>query len=313
MAIKTIAIDSGKFATKAVTRKPDGTERKVSFRTKMEPTMRSEAQGNSFIVTYEGKKYMIGEQAEVLSSKTTKAEEIHRICAYTAITQLAESGDDLFIAIGCPLTMYENADTRKAYKDYMFPTKEIHINVNGVTRHYNVKSVAVFPESAGVIYLDKEKYGQATVGVIDIGGLNVNASVYRQETPIVSTIFTDNLGSNVLTNGLLNQLQTYYSEDIPDWMAEEILRDGYMVDNMAVDGIRECSAKLVEDYKKDHLRKIIRQCEENGWNMRATKLIFTGGTSLLLAKEIRSMYPTAVISEDAAFANVRGFLKELAG
>lgn len=312
MAVKAIAIDSGKYATKAAIRKQDGTERDLVFRTKMEVgTLRSEAQGNSYIVCYEGKKYLIGEQAETISGKTTKAEEIHRICAYTAISQLAESGDDLIIAIGCPLTTYENAVARKAYKEYMFPSKELTITVNNVTKHYNIKTVIVMPESSGVIYQDEAKYKDATVGVIDIGGLNVNCCVYRQIVPILSTLYTSNLGSNVLTQGLINTLQTIYNEDIPAWMAEDIVKDGYMIDNTSPDGKLAGSEKTIEDYKKQHIKKIISECEKNSWNMRTTRLIFSGGTAQLLEKEIRAIYPTATICEDAGMANVRGFLKQI--
>lgn len=55
MAIKYVAIDSGKFATKAVTLKSDRTEKLLVFRTRMEETNRASAQGTSFLVEYEGK------------------------------------------------------------------------------------------------------------------------------------------------------------------------------------------------------------------------------------------------------------------
>ena len=70
---KFIAVDTGKFATKAVTLRGDGSERFITFRTKSEETMRTEAQGKSYIVEYKGKRYLVGEQAEVSSAKLTKA------------------------------------------------------------------------------------------------------------------------------------------------------------------------------------------------------------------------------------------------
>ena len=55
---KFIAVDTGKFATKAVTLRGDGSERFITFRTKSEETQRSEAQGKSYIVEYKGKWYL---------------------------------------------------------------------------------------------------------------------------------------------------------------------------------------------------------------------------------------------------------------
>ena len=305
-----IAVDTGKFATKAVTLRGDGSERFITFRTKSEETMRTEAQGKSYIVEYKGKRYLVGEQAEVSSAKLTKAEDIHRISTYTAIHQLANGDDTVVVAIGCPLSVFENPESKEAYKKYMFPDRQIEIKVNETTKKLTILSVIVFPESSGIIYLDR-KYESMSAGIIDIGGLNVNACVYNKTMPIISTLFTENLGSNVLAQNLKNALATKYGEDIPQWMMEDILRDGYVVDNMSSSGIREGSKEFIADFKKKHIESIIKKCEANGWNLRLTRLVFTGGTSELLRNEILQVIPGAIICEEPEKVNVRGFLKAI--
>ena len=307
---KFIAVDTGKFATKAVTLRGDGSERFITFRTKSEETQRSEAQGKSYIVEYKGKRYLVGEQAEVSSAKLTKAEDIHRISTYTAIHQLSSGDDTVVVAIGCPLSVFENPESKEAYKKYMFPDRQIEIKVNETTKKLTILSVIVFPESSGIIYLDR-KYESMSAGIIDIGGLNVNACVYNKTMPIISTLFTENLGSNVLAQNLKNALATKYGEDIPQWMMEDILRDGYLVDNMESSGIREGSKEFIADFKKKHIESIIKKCEANGWNLRLTRLVFTGGTSELLRNEILQVIPGAIICEEPEKVNVRGFLKAM--
>lgn len=307
---KFIAVDTGKFATKAVTLRGDGSERFITFRTKSEETQRSEAQGKSYIVEYKGKRYLVGEQAEVSSAKLTKAEDIHRISTYTAIHQLSSGDDTVVVAIGCPLSVFENPESKETYKKYMFPDRQIEIKVNETTKKLTILSVIVFPESSGIIYLDR-KYESMSAGIIDIGGLNVNACVYNKTMPIISTLFTENLGSNVLAQNLKNALATKYGEDIPQWMMEDILRDGYVVDNMESSGIREGSKEFIADFKKKHIESIIKKCEANGWNLRLTRLVFTGGTSELLWNEILQIIPGAIICEEPEKVNVRGFLKAI--
>lgn len=307
---KFIAVDTGKFATKAVTLRGDGSERFTTFRTKSEETQRSEAQGKSYIVEYKGKRYLVGEQAEVSSAKLTKAEDIHRISTYTAIHQLSSGDDTVVVAIGCPLSVFENPESKEAYKKYMFPDRQIEIKVNETTKKLTILSVIVFPESSGIIYLDR-KYESMSAGIIDIGGLNVNACVYNKTMPIISTLFTENLGSNVLAQNLKNALATKYGEDIPQWMMEDILRDGYVVDNMSSSGIRQGSKEFIADFKKKHIESIIKKCEANGWNLRLTRLVFTGGTSELLRNEILQVIPGAIICEEPEKVNVRGFLKAI--
>lgn len=308
---RIIAVDPGKFATKAATNRTDGVERFLTFRTKMEETLRTEAQGKSYVVQYEGKRYLLGEQAEVASAKSTKAEEIHRIATYTALHQLANGEDSIVVGVGCPLSIYENAATKEAYKEFLFPSRQIEIKVNGTTKRLNILRAIIFPESSGIIYLDKNRYENTSVGIVDIGGLNVNCCVYNKTVPVLSTLFTENLGSNVLTQNLKNALSTKYGEDIPQWMMDDILRDGYVVDNMTSTGIREGSKEFIADFKKKHIQSIIKKCEANGWNLRLTKLVFTGGTSELLREEIKEVIPGATICEEAEKTNVRGFLKAL--
>ena len=305
-----IAVDTGKFATKAVTLRGEGSERFITFRTKSEETMRTEAQGKSYIVEYKGKRYLVGEQAEVSSAKLTKAEDIHRISTYTAIHQLANGDDTVVVAIGCPLSVFENPESKEDYKKYMFPDRQIEIKVNETTKKLTILSVIIFPESSGIIYLDR-KYESMSAGIIDIGGLNVNACVYNKTMPIISTLFTENLGSNVLAQNLKNALATKYGEDIPQWMMEDILREGYVVDNMSSSGIREGSKEFIADFKRKHIESIIKKCEANGWNLRLTRLVFTGGTSELLRNEILQVIPGAIICEEPEKVNVRGFLKAI--
>ncbi len=309
--MKFCAVDTGKFATKAVTLRPDGSERFITFRTKMEETLRTEAQGKSYIVEYGGKRYLVGEQAEASSAKLSKAEELHKVATLTALHQLANPEDNLVVALGCPLSVFENAESKEAYKRYMFPERQIEIKVNGTTKRLNIMSTVVFPESSGVIYMERGRYENASVGVIDIGGLNVNACIYNKTIPVLSTLFTENLGSNVLAQNLKNALATKYGEDIPQWMLEEILREGYLVDNTVSTGIREGSREFIGEFKKKHIQSIIKKCEANGWNLRLTKLVFTGGTSELLQNEIKQIIPGAVICDEAEKVNVRGFLRAI--
>ena len=306
---RTIAVDTGKFATKALMRRTDGTERFLSFRTKMQETRKTEVKGKSFIVEYKNKRYLLGEQAEVISSKTTKAEEMHRIATYTTLAQLADSGDNIVVVLGCPLSVYENAESKRQYKEYMFPERQIHIKVNDTTKHLNITSVIVLPESSGVIYLEQELCEKAVVGIIDIGGLNVNCCVYNKTVPVLPTLYTDNLGSNVLLQELKNALAIKYNEDIPDWMMEDVLTQGYLTDNMSLDGVRVGSREFIREFKQNHIHKIIQKCEANHWNLRTTRLIFSGGTSELLKEEIKTLLPGATILAEPAKANVRGFLK----
>jgi hypothetical protein len=147
------------------------------------------------------------------------------------------------------------------------------------------------------------------VGIIDLGGLNLNACCYQRGIPVLSTLYTDNLGSNILAQNLKNILLVKFGEDIPKWMIDSILVSGFVRDNTRSDGIREGSREFIADFKRKHVESILKNCQANGWNLNLMELVFTGGTSEMLASEIKAVLPGATIYPDASMANVRGFLK----
>ena len=311
---RIIAIDAGKFACKAATYNPDGSEKIISFRSKLEETQRAEAQGQSYIVNYGGKRYLVGEQATEasVSGKTTKSEEVHKISAYTALGLLANTDDEIVVALGCPLSIYENAVQRKAFKEYMFPAGQtIDVTVNNITKHLKVKSCMIFPESSGIVHLEPDKYSGDAIGVLDLGGLNLNAVVYSHQMPVLETLFCENLGGNVFTTELKNALSQNYGEDIPDWMMSSIIKQGYVTDNLSSNGILAGSKEFISNFKEKHIDNILSICQKHSWNLRFTRLVFVGGSSELFREEIKRKLPAAVIVEQPEFANVRGFLKAI--
>lgn len=78
---------------------------------------------------------------------------------------------------------------------------------------------------------------------------------------------------------------------------------------MREDGIKEDSQEFIANFKKKHIQTILKKCEANGWNLSMMRLVFTGGTSQMLATEIKELLPGATIYQDSIFSNARGFLK----
>lgn len=114
-------------------------------------------------------------------------------------------------------------------------------------------------------------------------------------------------------SGLRKELSMKYGEDLPMFQMDEILGDGFLRDNMSPTGEFEGSRELIRTYKREHMGKIIHRLQENGWNLRIMELVFVGGASELLRKEITEHFPAAKLYEDVALLNVRGFLKALTG
>ena len=304
-----IAIDGGKFGTKSARMIKDDTVVTDMFRTKImvNPQIVPTTEG-SYLVEYEGDRYIVGDNAESMSYETSKKLLIHKICLLTAIANIVDCADEVILAVGCPLSEFFNETSRKEYAKYIAPIGEHKIKVDGSVKYFKIKKVDVYPESIGIAYLNIPRFKDDAIGVIDIGGLNVNGCVYNKLAPVASTIFTANLGSNVLTVNVQNALKTEFGVNPKDYEMESILRKGFI--KTAPEESREVIARV----KREHIENILAECKKQQWELATLDIAFTGGTSLYLKNEIMSIFPyinTDNFSEDAPFLNVKGFLKML--
>lgn len=305
MSKVVIGVDSGKHSLKAVRKMANGEIKKIKFRTKMDDTKEDKsANKRSYVVTYDGKKNMLGELAEKVDYEKNKKKYIHKISAYTAIAKLLEPGEkNVVLSIGCPLSIFKNVEERKKYEEYFKSDGEISIRIDGEIFNFNIEKVIICPESSGVIFRNHKDYKNRMVGVIDIGGLNTNNCVYNRLNPISSTMFTTNLGSNILTNELKQTLNsTFPLANIQDWQMETIIAHGYIKSN------KEESTVLIRNFFKKHMENILDECKRKGWDLSNLDLVFVGGGSILLEKEIINFTPPETyISEDAEWDNAFGF------
>lgn len=304
MANKIIAVDSGKYATKAAYYDKSGKIRTLKFRTKMDPTSEDmPSDSKSCVVEYKGNKYILGEEAETVDFNRSKARDVHKIATYAAVGQIVKNGDVVNLIIGCPLSIYNNVEDRTEYKEFMFNGGDVKVKINGEDKQFQIENVLVCPEGSGVIYRNPSLYKDSTIGIIDIGGLNTNCCVYKSLTPIKSTSFTTELGANVLKSGLKHRLNGEYKEaNIPDYLMDDILVKGFIKSHP------EDSKPVIREYVDSHLKKIMQECNKKGWDINNIDILFVGGGSFLFRNNIEKQVMDAGISKEADLDNVIGFL-----
>lgn len=297
-----IAIDSGKYATKAIAKGPTGRAERLIFRTKMDETNeRATSATDSFVVSYKGHNLMIGKQAETVDYEKDKAKFLHKVSIFTAISQLVEDGTTVKIAVGCPMDLFNNVEERKFFRDFLLEDKEVNMMVNGKPHSFFLKDAQIFPESAGIVLRRYEDYKDRLVGVIDIGGLNINGSVYDRGDILKSTCFTTNMGANVMLNDLRLHLNQEFKSNIQDWQMESVIQDGFIRKD------KEKSAAVLNSYLKKHINDIMTEALKRNWDVDNMEIIFTGGGSMLLKDQIKEVFTEAEISRNAVWDNVEGF------
>lgn len=329
-----IAIDPGKYATKCAYLRGEGEETSAvtfRFRTKVsEGNFADDAlEPSTMIVGYGGKTYKVGRGALTEAQlNTSKMDETHKICTLAAIAGICSDGevDEVHAAIGMPVKEWEIVEKREEYKKFMLPEGDIEVEFlaksgkQPVKKRFRIISRHAYPESQGAIFLQpvvkaRSEMGGSYVGVVDIGNLNINLTLWDGAVLDQTASTTGELGGNILVSGLAQQLSAAFSR-CSEATVTRLLASPYeqrflrpVKPDPDVEGR---SRKVIDDYLLEHVRKIRRKCDALQWDYDYIPLVFIGGASTLLSREIKEVFgEECYIPMHPEYANVCGFLRVL--
>lgn len=252
------------------------------------------------------------------STLDTKNDDIHKMCTIYGIAKNLPNNSRANVVIGCPLSVFGRGKTEKLiYRDNLIPKGRIDCDIidhgDMTHKYFDIVHRNVFPEATGIIYLHPELMSH-DIAVIDLGGLNVNAFILHEGSIVPSTCVSLKSGSKALYTKLLQKYNAAIEstgkviEDIG--MIPGFIKHGAVknCENLTRDITRDITANYIKDILKE-LRK------KTDWSKMdfCDKIVFVGGTSLLLANSIRETVPNAVVFSDdkeALFANAHGFARQ---
>ncbi len=329
MAKRYIAIDSGKFATKVAEYIPSQKAvKKFSIRTKVnDGDFRDDAiESATVIIEYNGHVYKVGNGARGTGAAldTNKATDVHKLCTLTALATLASSKevDEINVAIGLPAKDWADVSKRVEFKDYILPEGEIRMSIkkdnnSPVTeKTFVIKNRFVFPESIGALFMDEviDDITPTTItGVLDIGNLNLNATLWQGTELLQDKSLTDELGGAILIQELAQEISTNITS-CDDFIAANILKseaeDRHLPDDMGLSAEQvEESRTLIQRVLKSHAERIKRDCRARGWSLDLTKIVAIGGTSADIGKELQETFSNITILKDSSYCNALGYLR----
>lgn len=307
-----IAVDAGKSSCKSAT-KIQGKIERNQFRTKVQEVenLGIDIPPNTFKVEFNSKVYLVGEAVseEKVKYDISKKSIEHLISIYLSVAKFVEKTgiSTVSLAIGTPLNIYKNKLLKEEYGQYIQGNGMISIKVDGRLIYFKISRVFCLPEGTGPIYSDINKYKNGKTTIVDIGGLNVNYCVFNDLVPQYEQMIINNLGVNILRSKITEKLSAEYGVYISDSDVDGIIKDGYLYINGEV---QFKSKSLIQDLMKSHIQDIINYGKSRGLTLFNANgaVVFSGGGSLLLKHIIKELYPSAIIVDDAQFANVLSFL-----
>ncbi|WP_231272599.1 ParM/StbA family protein [Clostridium botulinum] len=308
--IVVLANDNGKNMSKTIGLKKGKCEvEKVGFASKYHITndINEEIEGNSHIVKYEDKIYVIGDSGKNYDFDSNKEKGIHKVSAYTAITQFLEPNTKdncIYMVLACPIDFIRTKELKDNYKKFIQGNGEININVDGKEYSFIIKDITIKSEGSGVIYNNVDNYKNEDVAVIDLGGVNFSFCIYSNCVAVKETRFARDFGGNYLNQLCRNGLRDYTKgQPISENLALKALKENCLTlkgqkDNKSIDSVKKI--------KEEYLDKIISEIKAIGQSIDIARPVFCGGTAELIKDVIVEKIPHATVVENAQWNSVEG-------
>lgn len=324
---KFVVIDSGKNGTKVAEYQIKSDETRVfNIPTKAaDGDFRDDAiEANTVIVEIDNHVYKVGKGARGNGAEltTNKQTDTHRLCTLTALATIASAGetDEMNVAVILPAKEWANVSKRMDFKDYILPEGEMEISIKTgsdapvLKKKFKVKRRYVFPESIGALFMDETIGGidpNTITGVLDIGNLNLNATLWQGTELLQDKSTTAELGAAILVQELAQEISTNITP-CDEMIIEHLLRnreESLPAGTLSEEQI-EKSREIFQKIKLQHAQKIKRQCLARGWSLDVIRIVAIGGTSIILEKELKEVFGNSItVLSNSAFCNALGGLR----
>lgn len=326
--VRYLAVDSGKFGTKFAEYdvKTDKIK-KFCIRTRVSAgDFRDDAiERQTVVAEIDGKVLKVGNGARGtgVELNTDKKTEDHRICTLTALAMLASSKekDEMYVAIGLPASEWADVSKRMDFKDFMLPDGDITIKIKKdsnspeVEKTFCIKQKFVFPESIGALFMDEvidTVTSQSVTGVLDIGNLNLNATLWQGTEPLMDKSATQELGGAILIQKLAQELSVITTCD--EMIVANILKmppEQRCLPDLGVLSEEDLarSREIVRRVLSEHAEEVKRCCRASKWSLDVTQIVAIGGTSKDISEELKEKFKNIIVLKDSQYCNVLGYLR----
>jgi len=313
--IKYISVDTGKSHTKYAWFEGSVLDVKNikadSFKSVISEIAPDELTRRETLITYDNKTYDVGgNDGRALESSNSKLSNHHKLCTYVAIAKallrISENNRSTHIidlSINIPL-----AEFKIKKEEYIqgYKGKVVSIMINNKKIDFMIGNVRASYEAAGAA-VRNIKDGINNAHIIDIGGKNDTHISFENVDDQVKPVKDKN---GMFNNGVLTLLQTIASDLSTDFDVTIEDVEKIIAGNLSKP---ENYDRVFDQRTTSHVAMIKNQVQKYKLNPMFTKLILSGGGSLLLRNQLEIAFSEykPIFSSDAQFDNVKGALERV--
>lgn len=263
--------------------------------------------GIDYIVTYDGT--YITDSAKVNNQLNKEITRVTTLCAaYLSFKDEIESNISaqylqIRVGVGLPGKLFKSQ--RDEFTNFIKSCSGRKVSVDGGREIIiNFAQVYSYPQSTGLIFLEKDKFKNSdNVVVIDWGWDTVDVTTFFQGKPREGGIYTYKLGVSKLYTTLSQELMEQYGVDIDKNNIEHVVRRKYIM----VDGEKqsiECLQPIIDEYVLN-IRNTVNQSVPE---LKSSDTVFLiGGGFDAFSDNMKKFIKNAELVQNAQFVNAKAF------
>lgn len=292
--MKTLPINAGYFNYKSIG--------KQIFKSRIQKCAYDSVKTDIDTLIYHDETYAVG--AGNFSLKADKTQDnFMRICVLNMLSRFTVEEETFKVLLTVPPLLYnsQNPLLLEYLKD------EYSIISNGKKKRINIADVKSYPETfLTYIANSPSYYKDKTLIILDIGGLTTNGCRIRNGSFGKDDIFTIQNGMYHLDNRISQFINgKYYQNTSIDDI--ENYREHGLFNKKTHENIFNIEKECINNIYKEHIEKIILQCELKQWNLDTSEIMITGGGGKILFSYTKdNFFPQALLSQDPIYDNLNG-------
>lgn len=305
-----ISVDSGKSGNKFSWLNPNHQIESDVFATLAKETTDSTFSGDSDLLEIDGKFYLIGGTGEyALDNDHSKLSKTHELCVLNSVAKVVseklnlskqEESYNVVLTINVPLQDFKSA-TKNEYIE-LYQDKEFNVKLNGKDVSFKIAGLELFFEGQGAIIRNHQLSGKQVL-VYDIGGKNDTMLLFGSNgKPIAGKNDMNFDGLLVMLQHIADDLRRKYNTKFSIQDVEEMV-----LGRNKVEGFDD----LFDQHASEWVKKFKSQVMKLGVNTQLVTVLFTGGGSLALNKQLKEEfkeYKDVQFSNDGKYDNATGGL-----
>lgn len=256
-------------------------------------------------VNIDGIDYIVGSEDGSLVADNNKIDSIvTEICTFTAIAKSFPESTfiEVEVVVGLPVNYYSKQKDAFKQKLLSYGTKRVKIG-NNHSQDIRITKADVFPQSAGVVFLNAKDLKNDDTFIIDIGGGTIDCSYFKGLKLVDKATYAK--GMITLYSQLVQKINTDFDTNFDKLELDEKFRKGYI--NTSTNG----KVDIVKMYENDFINHVEKLSTDIKYDFKTINnmdhILVIGGGGIRLFDKLQKFFPKAKLVDNAQFSNAVAF------